>query len=274
MNEQRKVIYRRRDQILAGADLRSEALEYLDDAVRTTIEAHCVAEVPEEWDLEGLQAELQTFYPSTITAEQLAECTSTDAMQVIVMEEAEAYYQRREEDLTPEVMREVERQVMLQIIDQRWREHLQEMDYLQEGINLRAMGQRDPLVEWQREGFEMFGQLMHGIAQDFVRYVMHVQVVQPAAQAVAPAVQNVATHSSEDVTTNAFQAAAQQALADGEPVDEEAVPTPSAAPAAATAAPTRPTKQQTVVNDEWAKTGRNEPCPCGSGKKYKLCHGR
>jgi preprotein translocase subunit SecA len=76
------------------------------------------------------------------------------------------------------------------------------------------------------------------------------------------------------VTTNAFQAAAQQALADGEPVDEEAVPTPSAAPAAATAAPTRPTKQQTVVNDEWAKTGRNEPCPCGSGKKYKLCHGR
>ena len=99
-------------------------------------------------------------------------------MQALVMEEAEAYYQRREEELTPEVMREVERQVMLQIIDQRWREHLQEMDYLQEGINLRAMGQRDPLVEWQREGFEMFGQLMHGIAQDFVRYVMHVQVVQ------------------------------------------------------------------------------------------------
>ena len=184
MNEQRKVIYRRRDQILAGADLRTEALEYLDDAVRTTIEAHCVAEVPEEWDLEGLQTELQTFYPSTITAEQLsAECTSTDAMQVLVMEEAEAYYQRREEELTPEVMREVERQVMLQIIDQRWREHLQEMDYLQEGINLRAMGQRDPLVEWQREGYEMFGQLMHGIAQDFVRYVMHVQVVQQPRRA-------------------------------------------------------------------------------------------
>jgi preprotein translocase subunit SecA len=274
MNEQRKVIYRRRDQILAGADLRTEALEYLDDAVRTTIEAHCVAEVPEEWDLDGLQAELQTFYPSTITAEQLAGCTSTDAMQLLVMEEAEAYYQRREDDLTPEVMREVERQVMLQIIDQRWREHLQEMDYLQEGINLRAMGQRDPLVEWQREGFEMFGQLMHGIAQDFVRYVMHVQVVQPAAETAAPAVQNVATHSSEDVTTNAFQAAAQQALADGEPLSEESEPTPSPARTATATAPARPTKQQTVVNDEWAKTGRNEPCPCGSGKKYKLCHGR
>ena len=99
----------------------------------------------------------------------------------------------------PKVMREVERQVMLRIIDQRWREHLEEMDYLQEGINLRAMGQKDPLVEWQREGFEMFGAMMKGIAQDFVRYVMHVQVVRngsAAAGAGAPAVQNVQTTSS------------------------------------------------------------------------------
>ena len=277
MNEQRKVIYRRRDQILAGADLRTEALEYLDDAVRTTIEAHCVAEVPEEWDLEGLQAELQTFYPSTVTAEQLGECRSTDEMQALVMEEADAFYERREEELTPEVMREVERQVMLQIIDQRWREHLQEMDYLQEGINLRAMGQRDPLVEWQREGYEMFGQLMHGIAQDFVRYVMHVQVVQQPTEEVAavqqPSLLDVATHSSEDVTTTALQAAAQQALAEGELSPEEMAPSAAAAPNGAPAAATR-TKQQTVVKDEWSKTGRNEPCPCGSGKKYKMCHGR
>jgi preprotein translocase subunit SecA len=277
MNEQRKVIYRRRDQILAGADLRTEALEYLDDAVRTTIEAHCVAEVPEEWDLEGLQAELQTFYPSTVTAEQLGECRSTDEMQALVMEEADAFYERREEELTPEVMREVERQVMLQIIDQRWREHLQEMDYLQEGINLRAMGQRDPLVEWQREGYEMFGQLMHGIAQDFVRYVMHVQVVQQPTEDVAavqqPSLLDVATHSSEDVTTTALQAAAQQALAEGELSPEEMAPSTAAAPNGAPAAATR-TKQQTVVKDEWSKTGRNEPCPCGSGKKYKMCHGR
>jgi preprotein translocase subunit SecA len=277
MNEQRKVIYRRRDQILAGADLRTEALEYLDDAVRTTIEAHCVAEVPEEWDLEGLQAELQTFYPSTVTAEQLGDCRSTDEMQALVMEEADAFYERREEELTPEVMREVERQVMLQIIDQRWREHLQEMDYLQEGINLRAMGQRDPLVEWQREGYEMFGQLMHGIAQDFVRYVMHVQVVQqPAEDAVAvqqPGLLDVATHSSEDVTTTALQAAAQQALAEGELSPEEMAPAGGVSPNGAPAAATR-TKQQTVVKDEWSKTGRNEPCPCGSGKKYKMCHGR
>jgi preprotein translocase subunit SecA len=276
MNEQRKVIYRRRDQILAGADLRTEALEYLDDAVRTTIEAHCVAEVPEEWDLEGLQAELQTFYPSTVTAEQLGECRSTDEMQALVMEEADAFYERREEELTPEVMREVERQVMLQIIDQRWREHLQEMDYLQEGINLRAMGQRDPLVEWQREGYEMFGQLMHGIAQDFVRYVMHVQVVQqPTEEAPPSQLLNVATHSSDDVETTALQAAAQQALAEGELAPDEIAPAAAvaAAPNGAPAGAPR-TKQQTVVKDEWSKTGRNEPCPCGSGKKYKMCHGR
>src|SRR5690606_4537243 len=93
--------------------------------------------------------------------------------------------EKREATLTPEVMRQVERQVMLRVIDQRWRAHLYEMDYLREGINLRAMGQKDPLVEWQREGFEMFSQMMHGIWQDFVRYVMHVdvKVTRPAAPA-------------------------------------------------------------------------------------------
>ena len=115
------------------------------------------------------------------------------------MADATAHYERREVELGPDVMREVERQVMLRIIDQRWREHLEEMDYLQEGINLRAMGQKDPLTEWQREGFEMFGAMMKGIAQDFVRYVMHVQVVQNDAP--APQVQNVQQTSSDDART-------------------------------------------------------------------------
>src|SRR3546814_16110865 len=92
------------------------------------------------------------------------------------MGEATGFYEHREQEMGPDAMRQVERQVMLRIIDQKWREHLYEMDYLQEGINLRAMGQKDPLVEWQREGFEMFGSMMQGIAQDFVKYVMHAQV--------------------------------------------------------------------------------------------------
>jgi preprotein translocase subunit SecA len=269
MNEQRKVIYKRRDQILAGADLRAEALEYLDDAVRSTIDAHCVAEVPEEWDLEGLATELRTFYPSAVTAEQLAACQHTADIQAIVMDEAEAYYQQREDEFSPELMREIERRVMLQIIDQRWREHLQEMDYLQEGINLRAMGQRDPLVEWQREGFEMFGELMHGVAQDFVRSIMHVEVLPPEeAQSVLLGVE---THSAEDDSATGLEAAARQVVSDGEGAADDS---PSSGPPTAAAAAPQIVKQQTVRKDEWAKTGRNEPCPCGSGKKYKLCHGR
>ncbi len=120
---------------------------------------------------------------------------STDQIYDKVMAEAAEYYERREEEFGAELIREIERQVMLRIIDQHWREHLYEMDYLQEGINLRAMGQKDPLVEWQREGYEMFGQLMHGIATDFVRYVMHVQVVQPPEE--VPAVSNV-SYSAPD----------------------------------------------------------------------------
>ena len=176
------------------------------------------------------------------------------------MADAKAYYERREEELTPEVMRDVERQVMLRIIDQRWREHLEEMDYLQEGINLRAMGQKDPLTEWQREGYEMFGAMMKGIAQDFVKYVMHVQVVRNDAPA---ATCRTCSRSSSDnqPTGGGIAAAARAAAASGE-IAADAAP---AAPA--------PAKQQTVVKDEWSKTPRNAPCPCGSGKKFKMCHG-
>jgi preprotein translocase subunit SecA len=260
MNEQRKVIYRRRDQILEGADLREEAMEYLADAVDTTISTYCVSDAEDEWDLEGLLVDLQGFYPTTLSLEGLRTCRSTDEIYDMVMAEAAAYYDRREQELSPEVMREVERQVMLRIIDQRWREHLYEMDYLQEGINLRAMGQKDPLVEWQREGYSMFGQMMKGIAQDFVRYVMHVQVVR---QEPTPApVQNVQTFSSEDDTSTGLSAAARAAAASGE------LP-PEAAPAPASEATMQP-----VVKSEWEKTPRNAPCPCGSGKKYKLCHGK
>ncbi|MBU3689285.1 MAG: preprotein translocase subunit SecA [Acidimicrobiales bacterium mtb01] len=246
MNEQRKVIYQRRDQILEGLDLKAAAMEYLAEAVDSLIETHCVSEADDEWDLEGLAKELKTFWPAQVESASLSNCRDTDDMYDIVMADASAYYERREAELTPTVMRDVERQVMLRIIDQRWREHLEEMDYLQEGINLRAMGQKDPLSEWQREGYEMFGAMMKGIAQDFVRYVMHVQVVRNDAPDLA--VKNVQQTKSE-----------------------APAPMPSDLPAAP-AAPA-PTKQQTVVKDEFSKTPRNAPCPCGSGKKFKMCHG-
>ena len=263
MNQQRKIIYQRRDQILEGLDLKAAAIEYLADAVDTLIDSHCVSDAEDEWDIDGLETELKSFWPTEVTAAQLHECHDTDEMYDLVMKDATNYYGRREVELGAAVMRDVERQVMLRIIDQRWREHLEEMDYLQEGINLRAMGQKDPLTEWQREGFEMFGTLMKGVAQDFVRYVMHVQVVRN--EEPAPLVQNVQQSSADNAQTSGFASAALAQVAAGDD-DPDLI-------AAATAAQAAPTKQAPVINDEWSKTPRNAPCPCGSGKKFKLCHG-
>jgi preprotein translocase subunit SecA len=210
-----------------------------------------------------LAKELTMFWPNSITVAQLEACDDTDEIYDLVMADATAHYERRETELGADVLRQVERQVMLRIIDQRWREHLEEMDYLQGGINLRAMGQKDPLVEWQREGFEMFGAMMTGIAQDFVKYVMHVQVVQnePQPAQAAPTVQNVQTSSSDDVDSTGFDRAARAAVAEGD-LSASSMPAQPAAP-----------KQRTVVKDDFEKTPRNAPCPCGSGKKFKLCHG-
>jgi preprotein translocase subunit SecA len=256
MNEQRKVIYMRRDQILSGADLKSAAMEYLAEAVDSLIETHCVSEASDEWDIDGLALELTSYWPSTVTPAQIEACDGTDAVYDLVMVDANRHYQAREDELGADMLRQIERQVMLSIIDQRWREHLEEMDYLQEGINLRAMGQKDPLSEWQREGYEMFGQMMTGIAQDFVRYVMHVQVVNEDQPAVE--VRNLQEISSENVEDDGFTSAA---IASG--VDPELL------------APQAEEIRRPVVKDasDWSNTPRNAPCPCGSGRKYKQCHG-
>jgi preprotein translocase subunit SecA len=265
MNEQRKVIYQRRDQILEGEDLRSAGMEYLAEAVDSLISTHCASAADDEWDIDGLAKELTLYWPNSVSEELLQGCADTDEIYDLVMADATKHYEGREAELGEDVLRQVERQVMLRIIDQRWREHLEEMDYLQTGINLRAMGQKDPLTEWQREGFEMFGTMMTGIAQDFVKYVMHVQVVQndpkAAAGAAPTAVQNVQTSSSDDVQSTGFDRAARAAAADGD------------MPAGVAPAEPTPSKQKTVVKDEFSKTPRNAPCPCGSGKKFKACHG-
>ena len=216
MNEQRKVIYQRRDQILAGEDLKSAAMEYLAEAVDSLIATYCVSEATDEWDVDGLVLELRTFWPATADAGTIAGCVDTDAIYDLVMADASAHYARREAELGEDVMRQIERQVMLSIIDQRWREHLEEMDYLQEGINLRAVGQKDPLTEWQREGFEMFGALMTGIAQDFVKYVMHVQVVR--RDVASPVVHNMQESSFDADAIGGFAGV-------------EEAPTPQSAPA-------------------------------------------
>jgi preprotein translocase subunit SecA len=259
MNEQRKVIYRRRDQILEGRDLRDEAQQYLADAVDTTVDTYCVSDAEDEWNVEGLIAELGGYYPTALTEPDIRVLGHTGEVYDHVMVEATNYYNKREEELGPELMREIERQVMLRIIDQRWLEHLAEMDYLQEGINLRAMGQKDPLVEWQREGYEHFDKLMHIISQDFVRYVMHVQVVEE--QPAAPVVQNVQYSAPDDSIPSGMQAAAVGLIDEetGEQVALDSAEEPAMVP---------------VTKTDHEKIGRNDPCWCGSEKKFKVCHGR
>ncbi len=268
MNEQRKVVYALRDQILDKEDLKARITEeYLPEAVEGLVSTYCANDFAEEWDLDGLLTDVASFWPTELEVDQLAACATTDDVWEALVDEALGYYDEREGEIGADLMRQVERQVMLRIIDQKWREHLFEMDYLQEGINLRAMGQKDPLVEWQREGFEMFGQMTEGIKTDFLRYAMHVDVKVQDGNAAAPAAAAPAAADAPAVSDVSYSA----------PDDPSSAGSTLAAAAAAVAAapkPDEPKPNKPVVKAEWDKTGRNEPCPCGSGKKFKLCHGR
>ena len=258
MNEQRKVIYARRMQILDGSDLRERTLDTLTAALERLVEGHSPSEYVEDWDIEGLLAEVRQYYPTRFTAEELASATSSELLAESLRAEAVAYYEQRESSMPggADTLRQLEREIMLRIIDQRWREHLAEMDYLREGINLRAMGgaESDPLIPWQREGFRMFGELMAAIDDDYVKYVMHVEVL--AERADAPDLTSAEFTRAEDPVQEVAAAAAPVAAGEGQgPPPAEVVQAP-------------------VVRSEHEKLGRNQPCWCGSGKKFKLCHGK
>ena len=157
-------------------------------------------------------------------------------------------------------MRQVERQIMLRLIDQKWREHLYAMDYLREGIHLRAMGQKDPATEWQREGYDMFGQMVENIDSEFVRYIMHVEVKGDEDEGGSDAKKSDAKPASPVIEATATKAAASGTSGTTAPAA-----TPQPAPRA---------NKTPKINNEFENVGRNEPCPCGSGKKFKHCHGR
>ena len=251
MNEQRNVIYRRRDQMLDDTSLREEVFEALGSVVDGVIDMFCGSDLPENWDLDGLRVEVDSYWPLGLSVEDLAVVRGSAELANVLVADGLAVFEGREAELGAETMREVERQVLLRIIDQRWREHLYEMDHLREGIHLRAMGQRDPATEWKREGFELFGQLDDLISRDFLRYVMRIQVT-TTDDSGQPS--DMTTSGPEGPVTGAAAVAA----AAGAPAPvEESTPTPV------------PTK----VNSDWEKTPRNAPCPCGSGRKFKQCHG-
>jgi preprotein translocase subunit SecA len=184
---------------------------------------------PEEWDLEGMRAALASVFPISVSVEELRELDEAGEVTERVLDQAIEAYEQKELQLGVDVMRELERMVLLNVIDTRWREHLYEVDYLEEGIHLRSYGGRDPLTEYRREAFKMFEEMKGGISEEFVRYIYRVELVR-RDEPSRPRPQRVVTSHGDQA-----QAAGRQARSD--------------------------------------KVGRNAPCPCGSGKKYKKCHG-
>jgi preprotein translocase subunit SecA len=224
MNTQRENVYAWRKTILEGTASEDLIDDWIEDAVAGVVEIHFQGIPQADWDWDDLKRDLEQFYPTKIDVSQFEGSYDIDNVIDFAVDEALGRYQEREEELGTEVMPRVEKSVMLSVIDNKWREHLSEMDYLRAGIGLRAMGQRDPLSEYRREGYEMFMDMVDSIKRDTVRYLFHVEVAQPKSQ----------------------------------PQRVEANPTGGKGP-------------KTPVSSE--KVGRNDPCPCGSGKKYKRCHG-
>jgi preprotein translocase subunit SecA len=274
MNEQRRVIYKYRREILEGRDMSDVSEQELTDVVVRTVETYTPGEIFEDWDLAGLQAHAATLWPLQVSLSELEPQTSNrEEIVAKLTEDALAAYDRREEEFGSELMRYLERQILLQIIDNRWREHLYEMDYLREGIHLRGFAQIDPLVAYKNEGFKMFEELMASIWEEFVRVIFHVEVNIEPAQAE----QLFGREEEPREVQYAGGPAAEQPSAIRQ---ARAAGAGAAAPAAAVAGAGNGAAQAeggvnpaTVVKTDQEKIGRNDPCWCGSGKKYKKCHG-
>jgi preprotein translocase subunit SecA len=239
MNRQREVIYGERRLVLEGKDLKEQVIEFMQDTLAAYVDAATASGYAEEWDLDTLWNHLKVIYPITFNPADLdAELggragLDAELLKNRVLEDLAKAYTDRESALSSEVTRELERKVLLSVLDRKWREHLYEMDYLQEGIGLRAMAQRDPLVEYQREGYELFAAMMDAIKEEIAGFLFNVEVTVESSEVQAKGIE------AKPVSPIGLQYSA---------ADENGGVT---------------------KND----VSRNAPCPCGSGKKYKRCHG-
>jgi preprotein translocase subunit SecA len=272
MNRQREVIYGERRAVLEGADLHLQIREMIDEVVEGYVTA-ATDGFPEEWDLEALWQALKQLYPVSRSQAQVeAEAGGRDGLtrESLVEDlkaDAQAQYDAHEQEFGEEVMRELERRVLLSVLDRKWREHLYEMDYLREGIGLRAYSQRDPLVEYQRAGCDRCGAMMDGIKEESVGYLFNLEVQVEPEEAeveeieVGPALaQAAAPDDHPRVTSKDRECLVEpQSLAYSSPSEDGAAEV-SGAP-------------QQVADDPYAGASRNAECPCGSGKKYQKCHG-
>jgi preprotein translocase subunit SecA len=259
MNQQREIVYQYRDRVLEGQDMGDTAREQVGDVIGRLVDEYTAGDFVEDWDLEGLWNQLDQIFQVDFGHEELdREGLDRDHLKNLLVEDALKLYDEREEELGDELMRALERFLLLQIIDQRWREHLYDMDYLREGIHLRGFAQIDPLVAYKNEGFGLFEDLMNSIWSDFARMVYNVQVEVESENGERQALQQQAGGTAAALNYSGGTAEDQpNAYGDD---DEEA-----------SAAGMTVVEQRRV--DEHEQLGRNDPCWCGSGKKYKKCHG-
>ena len=268
MNKQREVIYGQRERILGGEDLRDDVMQIIERVLRDQVGTFTgQSHYSEEWDLDELMVLLKNFYPTNITVEGLGDPQDLDSDSVadLVVEDAVAVHEERETRFGAPAMRELERWVLLRTIDAKWRDHLYEMDYLREGIGLRALAQLDPLVAYKNEGFNMFQEMMESIQEDFVRYLYHMEIVrEEETEQTVPAQQLAYSGGGDSSLAQTFAGAGSaSATRPGMVVDTSAEAYEAAQQATRTV----------VAPRSVTKIGRNDPCPCGSGKKYKKCCG-
>ena len=243
MNRQREVVYRERREVLEGVDISEQIRTFIEDTIRGYVGSATSVGYPEEWDLAQLWTVLKAIYPISFSYEELINETGgisgldDDFLAQRIVDDIFSAYDEREKNLGPEVIRELERKILLSVLDRKWREHLYEMDYLQEGIGLRAMAQRDPLVEYQKEGYELFSAMIEAMKEEMVGYLFNVEVKVEDAQVEAKGV--------------------------SEPQRQEL----------RYSAPSETGSTTSNSNAGGSNVSRNAPCPCGSGKKYKRCHG-
>ncbi|MCL2870713.1 MAG: preprotein translocase subunit SecA [Coriobacteriia bacterium] len=272
MNKQREVIYAERTKVLDGKDIHDQVEFATNKIIELAVKEYCGDDKsdPATWDTEALAKWFQDFtgIRAGDARKALADTSKTSECSEILCEASKAKYAEKENLLGPDNVRDLERQVMLRILDTRWMSHLEEMDYLKEGIGMRAMGQRDPKVEYKNDAYEMFIGLVQAIDEDFVKTLMHINVVVEPQQE-SPAFLRGASYSApqEAGGGGSVSAAAAAATADMGPSSGDIK-------AAASAAGGGKTKTVTKNKDDaFANAGRNDPCPCGSGLKYKKCHG-
>ncbi len=269
MNTQRMVIYEQRRRVLEGEDLSEDIRSWIDEVVERIVLDHAQGEGPTDWDIDSLFSEMAALYDTEIRPEELDLNRMTVAELVgEFQDDAGDAYDAKEEELGAEIMREIERYLVLQVVDVRWREHLDAMEYLREGIHLRAMAQKDPLVEYRGEGHAMFEELGRIIHDEVVRYLFHVEMKQEDAAQLEPAPEpdeNLVYEHESLTGSEAIAAAGGGTVAAGG--------TATALAAAAPPATQSRAQQPQRVSSEYEKVGRNDLCPCGSGKKFKKCHG-